>query len=166
MSASPRGPGGAVGVPEAAEVVRLTADAPLTDLAARDGLPRVLAVSSGEPALEVIVSEFSGSRLVAFVSDLGKVGCALDCRHDDKASTFSVEVLLGDREDPWSRLLGRQMVAAAGGRDVLLLGSLRLRGLDEAAAMAKVRRALELFKSALRGAEPVGDTPAPPKPSW
>jgi hypothetical protein len=164
MSASPRGPGGAVGEP--AEEVRLTADAQLTDLAARDGLPRVLAVSSGEPALEVIVSEFSGSRLVAFVSDLGKVGCALDCRHDDKASTFSVEVLLGDREDPWSRLLGRQMVAAAGGRDVLLLGSLRLRGLDEAAAMAKVRRALELFKSALRGAEPAGDTPAPPKPTW
>ncbi len=138
----------------------------MTDLAARDGLPRVLAVSSGEPALEVIVSEFSGSRLVAYVSDLGKVGCALDCRHDDKASTFSVEVLLGDREDPWSRLLGRQMVAAAGGRDVLLLGSLRLRGLDEAAAMATVRRALELFKSALRGAEPAGDMPAPPKPHW
>mmetsp|Transcript_6247 Transcript_6247/g.7596 ORF Transcript_6247/g.7596 Transcript_6247/m.7596 type:complete len:148 (-) Transcript_6247:201-644(-) len=70
---------------------------------------------------QVIVTFFA-DRLFILVSQLNKLGCLLEGQRDasikhpmplGKQSTFSVEVILGNREDMLSRVLVRQMLEIA-----------------------------------------------------
>mmetsp|Transcript_6 Transcript_6/g.19 ORF Transcript_6/g.19 Transcript_6/m.19 type:complete len:158 (+) Transcript_6:233-706(+) len=116
-------------------------------VAHRDGFPEVLSVARA--GVELIVTQFA-DRWVVYVSELAKVGAILECHKDDRVNTYTVEVLLGDREDQWSRLFGRQLASKSRGKPLVVMFSLDLRGLEDAEIMAKLRVVIGMFADLVR----------------
>mmetsp|Transcript_12798 Transcript_12798/g.20699 ORF Transcript_12798/g.20699 Transcript_12798/m.20699 type:complete len:128 (+) Transcript_12798:820-1203(+) len=110
----------------------------------------------GEQRIRVSVTRFADRICVFAFGDLGsKFGAVVDCQRDassgvggGEGKTFEVSTLLGDRENMWLKVLGRQLVEnTVDNKPVLLMSSLVF-GPDEEEDIirAVVEKFIEIYK--------------------
>jgi hypothetical protein len=108
------------------------------------GFPATHSFQSGE--LEVVISLYT-DRWVVLITEVGKVGSVLSC--EIEKSVASVHVHLGDRDDIWLRLLGRQLVErthAVRKLPLVLMCGLKFSCMEDDAAKLKLRELLSILE--------------------